>query len=164
MRSQSSRRKFLASAITAMALLLIIEIRFVRVGVSEPLHRCGIGAHRRVADNLWIARHAREAVALRIFIDDSCGLRNVIRSCGHCPSNFVLCRVTDRCRSLWDVFDSARLTNLISIIRGRAMAVMALAKNLRLELWDLISELLSLLALRHAAGDPLSAGEFRQPS
>jgi hypothetical protein len=44
------------------------------------------------------------------------------------------------------------------------MAVMALAKNLRLELWDLISELLSLLVLRHAAGDPLSAGEFRQPS
>jgi hypothetical protein len=38
MRSQSSRRKFLASAITAMALLLIIEIRLVSRAESKTFH------------------------------------------------------------------------------------------------------------------------------
>jgi hypothetical protein len=37
-----------------------------------------------------------------------------------------------------EAFDSARPSNLIPIIRNRAIAVMALAKNLRLELWALI--------------------------
>src|ERR1700693_397673 len=37
-----------------------------------------------------------------------------------------------------EVCDSARLTSLIPIIRSRATAVMALAKNLRLEFSDLM--------------------------
>ena len=43
MRSQSSRRKFLASVITAMALLLIIEIRLVSRAESKTFHN-GIAA------------------------------------------------------------------------------------------------------------------------
>jgi hypothetical protein len=43
---------------------------------------------------------------------------------------------------LCEVFDSARPTNLIPIIRNRAMAVMALVKNLRPELLDFMSMLL----------------------
>ena len=39
MRSQSSRRKFLASAITAMALFLIIGIRFIGRAESKALHK-----------------------------------------------------------------------------------------------------------------------------
>jgi hypothetical protein len=39
---------------------------------------------------------------------------------------------------LGEPFDWARPTNLIPIITNRAIAVMALAKNLRLELWDFI--------------------------
>jgi hypothetical protein len=54
---------------------------------------------------------------------------------------------------LCEAFDSARSTNLIPIIRNRAIAAMALAKNLRLELWHLICELLSLLPLRSSAPD-----------
>ena len=37
-------------------------------------------------------------IALRICIDDSCGIRNVIWSRGHCPSYLFLCRVTGLCR------------------------------------------------------------------
>jgi hypothetical protein len=49
---------------------------------------------------------------------------------------------------LGEAFDSARPTNLVPIIKNRAIAVMVLAKNLPFELWDLISELLSLMPLR----------------
>jgi hypothetical protein len=59
---------------------------------------------------------------------------------------------------LWDVFDSAPLTNLIAIVRSRAMAVMALVKNLFLEVWGLISELLSLLILRSLFGPDVAEG------
>jgi hypothetical protein len=78
-------------------------LRFVSAKVRCPLHRSRICAHGRLADNVGIARHAREAivalaqnhfVALGICIDDSRGLRNIIWSCGHCPSDFFLCRVT----------------------------------------------------------------------
>ena len=76
---------------------------FVSAKVRCPLHRCGIHAHRRLTDNVWIPRHAGEpvaalaqnhSIALRICIDDSRGLGNVIWSRGHCPSDFFLCRVT----------------------------------------------------------------------
>jgi hypothetical protein len=131
---------------------------FVSAKVRRPLHRRGIHAHRRLTDDVWIPRHAREAVAtfaqnysiaLRSCIDDFSGLRNVIWSCGHCPSDFS-CAVSPVFVGipLCKAFDSARPINLIPIIRNRAIAVMALAKNLRLELWDLISELLSLPPLR----------------
>jgi|SRR6266849_6706244 len=43
---------------------------------------------------------------------------------------------------LCEICDSARLTSLIPVIRNRAMAVMALARNLRLQLSDLMSVLL----------------------
>src|ERR1700674_5833619 len=76
---------------------------FMSAEVGCPLHRCGIRTHRRVAYNVRVTRHTGKAVAafaqnyrfaLRIFIDDPCGLRNVIWSCGHCPSDFFLRRVT----------------------------------------------------------------------
>jgi len=75
----------------------------VSTEVRCPLHRCGIHAHRRLTDNVWIPGHAGEPVAalaenhsitLRICIDDSRGLGNIIRSRGHCPSYFFLCRIT----------------------------------------------------------------------
>jgi hypothetical protein len=66
----------------------------VSLGVCEPLHGSSIDTHGWLADNVWIARHASEAVAgfaqdhfiaLCICIDDSCGLRNVIWSSGRMP-------------------------------------------------------------------------------
>src|SRR6202049_557187 len=85
------------------------RLGLVSLGVCEPLHGSCIDTHGWLADNVWIARHAREAVAafaqdhfiaLCICIDDSCGLRNVIWSSGRCPSYFFLRRVTGLRRSL----------------------------------------------------------------
>jgi len=54
---------------------------FVSAKVRCPLHRCGIHAHRRLTDNVWIPRHTGEpvaalaqdhSIALRICIDDPC--------------------------------------------------------------------------------------------
>lgn len=65
---------------------------FVSPKARCPPHRRGIHAHRRLTDKVRIPRHARKAVAafakshpvaLRLYIDDSCSLRNVIWSYGH---------------------------------------------------------------------------------
>src|SRR5260221_10508820 len=100
--------------------------------VRYPLHRCGIPAHRRLTDNVWIPGHAGEPVAalaenhsitLRICIDDSRGLGNIIRSRGHCPSYFFLCR--DR--------KSTRLNSSHTVI---SYAVFCLKKKKVLQLDD----------------------------
>src|ERR1700724_641478 len=123
------------------------RLGLVSLGVCEPLHGSCIDTHGWLADNVWIARHAREAVAafaqdhfiaLCICIDDSCGLRNVIWSRGHCSSYFS-CVVSP---AFAEVCDSARPTSLSPNTRSRVVAVTAVAMNLRLELSDLISFLL----------------------
>jgi hypothetical protein len=121
----------------------------VSFGVSEPLHRWRIDTHGWFANNFRSSgMQAKPLLPSRRTILLPCASVSMIRANLETLSGPAdIARAIFSCvvspaiadTPLCEVCDSARPTNLTPIIRSRASAVMALAKNLRLELSDLMS-------------------------
>ncbi len=78
---------------------------------------------------------------IRADLEISSGPADIARAIFSCVVSLAFAGIP-----LCGVFDSALPTNLIPIIRNRAMDVMALVKNLRLELLDLMASRCTLRA------------------
>jgi hypothetical protein len=74
-------------------------LRFVSLEVGRPLHRRGVGAHGRVGNDFWIARHTSETVAAfsqhyhtapRVCVNDPCRTGDFGWSRRHGTGNFHL--------------------------------------------------------------------------